>query len=917
MKCMLVLLLLQNQIANAQTATLKGQLVDSSNQSFVFKHAVAILSDAKTGYMYSYKHLETNSFSFDKIPPGTYKVLITFPMYADFSDQFELAAGENKDLGNLQMFKLIEIMKGIIIKANNGAIRIKGDTTLYLADSFKVKEGANIEDLLKKMPGLQVDKNGQISANGKKVDKVLVDGEEFFGDDPTVATKNMDAKVVDKIAVYDSKVETGGDENTQKVLDIRLKESAKKGYFGKLSAGSDFKNIYETRAMYNNFNKKRKISFVNVAANSPNTELDFDERVYTNSNPRQFDEESGFMWGGNNEPDDVSYSSYNSGLPTSWQSGVYYADKFAKNKLGVTMNANYRNLGNYSTTQNNTTTLLSSNSIQNIQGDTSNGNKERFAFGSSFKFNPDTIHNLEFGFNINQVNSTSTINNLESSKYSGGRNLNFQKRSTTSDGTKLNLSSNLKYKINLKRKKGDYLQTQLSFDKVGSTTQNNLQTTNKLFFSDTGFTNQLLEMEKDYTSDKLKYAGSINYNRILTKILAVNVGVSENYTTNDNSKFTLDKLQGKKQIDSLSSDAQFINSFARANLNLKINLKKSRFNLGLAGQNLYLKQTEVIRNYLYDTSYFNLLPSVNWNYKPSQVANVNMNYSYNVSAPSPSQVQPLTDNSDPFNLVLGNPLLSQKKVHSISGWGGVSKVFKNKHIWSFFNANYASSDFASSRFVDTFGRTVTQTINVKGNWSASLNLAYNKRWNYKKYTFSLSPNLQPSAYKTQSIINKKVNNTLSQTYSGTLATSIEYNEKVNFTFSVNHSQNYSNSSLQNSFSNKNWTQFYMFDLNITPTPKWEINATATFNQRQKTNLFATGNNNLLINATLDRRFLKDNSLVARVGVHDLLNQNFGYQRSVYENYVVENQYNTFKRIIYFQLTWNFKNKIMKGAKNAK
>src|SRR5205807_6703604 len=119
----------------------------------------------------------------------------------DFSDEYEIKDQPVNDLGSIPLTPLSKILDAVVIKSN-GAIRFKGDTTEFVADSFHVKEGATVEDLLKKLPGFQVNSKGEITAQGQKVDKVLVDGEEFFGNDPTVATQNIQAKVVDKVQVY-------------------------------------------------------------------------------------------------------------------------------------------------------------------------------------------------------------------------------------------------------------------------------------------------------------------------------------------------------------------------------------------------------------------------------------------------------------------------------------------------------------------------------------------------------------------------------------------------------------------------------------------------------------------------------------------------------------------------------------------
>ena len=180
-------------------------------------------------------------------------LLITYPKFADFADIIEVKIQPETDLGTIPLTLKAKLMDAVIIKSA-GAIRIKGDTTEFVADSFKLKDGATVEDLLKRFPGFQVNSKGEITAQGKKVDKVLVDGEEFFGDDPTMATQNITAKAVDKVQVYDTKSDqqnlTGISSGAEgKTVNIKLKEDSKKGSFGKIYAGSDFSNLMDAKGL--------------------------------------------------------------------------------------------------------------------------------------------------------------------------------------------------------------------------------------------------------------------------------------------------------------------------------------------------------------------------------------------------------------------------------------------------------------------------------------------------------------------------------------------------------------------------------------------------------------------------------------------------------------------------------------------
>ena len=193
------------------------------------------------------------------------------------------------DLGKVFMIPKSKLLAEVILKSG-APIRIKGDTTVYTADSFKVRAGANVEELLRRLPGIQVDKNGQITAMGEKVKKVLVDGEEFFGSDPGIATKNLRADIVKEVEVFDKKSEqadfTGIDDGVKdKTINLKLKDDKKKGYFGKVEAAGGIKDKYTNNIMLNAFKGKRKLAGYGIMSNTGQTNLDWmDSQNYGGGN---------------------------------------------------------------------------------------------------------------------------------------------------------------------------------------------------------------------------------------------------------------------------------------------------------------------------------------------------------------------------------------------------------------------------------------------------------------------------------------------------------------------------------------------------------------------------------------------------------------------------------------------------------
>ena len=188
--------LLLAQLCAAQSVyQLKGTVTDTLISTPLFLSSVVLLRSEDTVIETFTRANDTGAFTLQTSRPGKYLLQISRPGYAEYSDVITLSESVT-NLGTIPMLSKEHMLKEFVFTQQVAAIKIKGDTTEYMADSFNVKTGASVEDLLKKLPGIRVDKNGQITAQGETVQKVLVDGEEFFSDDPKVVTQGLQANAV-------------------------------------------------------------------------------------------------------------------------------------------------------------------------------------------------------------------------------------------------------------------------------------------------------------------------------------------------------------------------------------------------------------------------------------------------------------------------------------------------------------------------------------------------------------------------------------------------------------------------------------------------------------------------------------------------------------------------------------------------
>lgn len=896
--------------------SLKGKLIDSLENHSLYRAVVALSSKQDSVLRYFTWSKTDGSFEIQKILPGKYVIQISYTSYADYWDTIDVSS--SVDMGNVNMLKLATVMTNVFIQSYKGAIRIKGDTTEFVADSFKTRDGAVIEDLLRKLPGVQVNKNGEIVAQGKKVERFLVDGEEFFGNDPTLATKNLDAKVVDKVQVYDAKSEnattTGTDETTVRVMDIKLKDEAKKGYFGKLMAGSSLNNIYEGRAMINAFKKSRKINAYSTFGNSPNVGLDWSERdEFGSGNSREFSEEEGYYYTYYNGDNDFDYYlNYTQGLPRFLNGGANYFNKFNNDKLTFSAGVQGRYLNLNAMNETNSTTILSERSIQQYNTENVNNDKTGYSAYVKAEIKLDSLTTLNLKINAQRTEIDAITSNTSGNRQGSGQFLNAQRKTNTLNGLKedLNFTATLNKKFSKKDRK---LYSQFKYSNENSNNFNRLNATNEIYdfavadtqtlIFDQGKKNNSAENRLNYTvrfiepiNKKWKWVTAINQ----SLLFANSDRITQNYTGS---------ILNENRVDSLSSIAKFYQNLTTASSNISYRVKKFTMGLGVRVNYLYQHQKEEIRNYDYETARrVNVLPELNLLHEYAKQSRWSMRYNIGITMPDIQKLQPIVDNSNPLYLQVGNPQLKPEINHTLSLNWSDNKILKKRWFWSYLNFSARQSGMVNSTFIDTSGRTVSRFINMNGNYNLNGNMSIYKTFEFKSVSLSVEGGLNPNFRISQNEVNFKSNKTISATPSGTFGLNIEILEALNIGSKINHIQNYSQSTLQESQVNQNWIQTLESSISCSLPKDFYIETTMEINLRQKNEFYSNNSNNILWNASITKQWLKSKKLETTIGAYDLLKQNFGYNRNVWNNTVSENRFNTFTQFFYGRITWRFNNK---------
>lgn len=898
--------------AFCQNATIKGTISDSSsNESPVFA-VIAILRQKDSTLLRFSRSDKNGKFEINKLNGGSYLVMINYPEYGDYVQRVELKRSETFDLDKIYITQKAKLLQAIIIRQS--AMRIKGDTTEFAADSFHVKPNANVEDLLKELPGIQVDKDGKITAQGQQVQKILVDGDEFFSDDPTVAIRNLRADAVDKVQVYDKKSDqaifTGVDDGEKtKTINLKLKDNAKHGYFGKLSAGA-LTQYYNAAAMINAFKAKRKLSAFAIASSTDQTGLNFDDSRNYGFENQDVSFDGGSVTVTSDNATDLGVSNfYGPGLPKSIKAGLHFSNTWNEDKD----NAN----GNYVLNQ--MSTVTSGNTYtQNILADslyytqkeaTSNSTRLRHTLSGKIEIQLDSSSSLKLTA-FGSAGTSSGSNEDQTKALSEQlKPVNSSKRNISSDGNNANFTSSLLWRKKLK-KKGRTISMSFNERFIESDSKGFLKNRSDFYESD----GSIYSTDTTDQNKTNKASGNIiGLKTTYTEPLSKKSFLEFNYSLyNNNSKQEIKTFEKngsgkyKMLVDSLSNNFRYNYLTNSGGINYLYNDKKLNFLLGGNVSNTTFQQTDILLDTSRKSNYYNLFPQASFRYKINAFSNFNISYSGSTRQPTIDQVQPLKNNNDPLNIIVGNPNLKQQFSNTFNLVFNGYQVLNQRYFYLGANANITEDQIGSSYTIDTMGRKVSQFVNVGGNRSASIYGGVGMKVPKTNITMQLSPNIRVSRYGNY--INGEKNMTTSSYIAAKFAMLIDKNDAYEFGVAINPAFNDSKSSISSVAATHYWTGIFSLEGDYQLPGKLELGSDVDFNLRQKLDSYDQNANVILWNAYVEKKLLKNEVLTLRVSINDILDQNKGFTRTIQADAIEEKNYITFKRYGLITITYNFNNK---------
>lgn len=901
------------QTSFSQNVKLSGTVINS-NENIPVNNAVIALLSPKDSTLLKYTRSDQSGKFLLQVPKGDYIMMTSQPYFGDLLEDITLDG--DKNISSVKLISKATLLQEVIIKSGS-PFRIKGDTTIYTADSFKVSANANVEELLKKLPGIQVDKDGKIKAMGENVEKVLVDGEEFFGDDPGMTIKNLRADGVKEVQVFDKKSEqsefTGIDDGqTKKTINLKLKENAKKGYFGKvdIAAGPQehIDNRYNTNIMFSSFKGKRKFSSFLLNGNTGQDRMSWqDEQKFGDMGDMTMMDDGGVMITRSGSQDDEPYIDPNNGFMYNVNTGLLYSNKWdEKHSLNLSPKFNQQIYDNYKTTF--IKTQIGDSSLNQNATETSHANRYNFKLKGIWEFKMDSMNTLKVTANSNFYHTESNVQSNSISTGNTGTLKNTSDKDVQTKSDKAALSGNILFKHKFKKDRRTITLNAdwNSLENKGSTL---VQSNNQSYFNGIPSGGQILNQVKDYKTSTNNLSAGLVYTEPLSKEFSLELGYrfvlnegTNEQTTNGYSPATqkYDHL-----IDTLTNDFKqnIIQNIPSAKINFANKKWKLNIGAGFGFTNFQLKDLTLNKNY--DRNYTNFFPNATatYTYKPNH--SIRFSYNGNTTQPTINQLQPLRNNDDYYNQYIGNPNLKPSFTNSFNVSHNSYNFLKNLWGYQALNVRFTNNSITNNRVINVeSGKTITQPINTDGN----LSIYFYGGVGFKLKKLDINVTLQPMiAYSQFSDVINNVKS-LSKAFTPTMTVYMNKTKENKYDVSVSNSYSYnSNISSQNDTKLHYFTNELSLNTTVYIQKVWSIKNDYTYYFRQKT--FSTDNDisTHIWNARLQRTF-KSNEFTAYVAVNDILNQNVGISRSFNGNTYREVNNDRLKRYFMIGFTWNFKNK---------
>ncbi|MEO8405484.1 MAG: outer membrane beta-barrel family protein [Chitinophagaceae bacterium] len=896
-----------------KNGSIKGVAWDTLAKQAVTSATISVL-DKKDSSLVTFTMTDNGGhFELKGIPNGDYRLLISHVNYHNSNTVFTIREdNKNLDMGNIAMTDKNKVLEEVIVESEAPPVTLIDDTIQYNAGSFKTQPNASVEQLLKKLPGVKVEKDGTIKAQGEKVSRVLVDGKEFFGTDPKIATKNLPADAIDKVQVYDKQSDqaqlTGfEDGNYEKTINLKLKKDKKKGVFGKISAGGGTDDRYEGRFNVNSFKGARQVSAIGMGNNTNAEGFSFMDILNFSGALNQFKQ------GGNmnlnlsaDEAGSLGLGGQNNGINTAWGGGFNYNNIIGKNldwQSSYFYNHYNPKVQSHILRQNflpGTSTFYEQNAVtDNIN------NSHRLNLNLLYQLDSSSTLRVIPNFSYQETNNISATNYKTWSEEGNPINDGFSNNKTNSKG--FNFKNDIIYRKKFARK-GRTLSLTMTTMLNNSDGNGNLESIVN-YYNPNGSRSHSDSLNQVNTNnaDLRGYNARAIYTEPIWKksLLEFSAGKSDTKSTSDKLTYDYDKTSGKyDNVNALQSN-NFENTYGYTNAGIRTRTQRRKYSYSLG---VYWQQAELqgkiisgTKDSVISRNFKNLLPVATFKYNFSKFKTLSVNYSTSTNQPSMSQLQPVPDVSNPLYIREGNPFLKQEYVQSFRTSVNLLSPYKNKNFFFFMNGSTTQNKIVNYDLIDVVtGVRRTRPVNVNGVFNLNGNISYSVPVHFLKGTVELSSFINYN--KGKQFVNTIGNTIKTITMGPELRFEINPTDKLNLGIGASYNYNNAHYSIESTSSNKYFSQEYnaSADWQLPMNFYFGTGLVYTINSQR-----AEGFNSKvpLWNASISKQFLKYKRGELKLSSTDLLNRNQAVTRTTNQNYIEDKEVNTLRR--FFLLTFTY------------